>query len=95
MFERPELLWLLLAAPLAALPGVAAARAGRWRAGIGAAVLRTAVFATLVALLAGLRLPLRTPAHRMSVWWRWTLRIRSRPTSSSGCASGSRPCAAR
>ncbi len=67
MFERPELLWLLLAAPLAALPGVAAARAGRWRAGIGAAVLRTAVFATLVALLAGLRLPLRTPAHRMSV----------------------------
>jgi len=67
MFERPELLWLLLAAPLAALPGLAAARAGRWRDGMAAAALRTTLFAILVALVAGLRLPLKTPARRMSV----------------------------
>ena len=30
MFERPEVLWLLLATPLAAAPGLMAARAGRY-----------------------------------------------------------------
>ena len=67
MFERPELLWLLLAVPLAVAPGLMAARAGRRWAGAGAAALRGSLFVILVALLAGLRLPLRTPAQRMSV----------------------------
>jgi Ca-activated chloride channel family protein len=67
MFERPELLWLLLAAPLAAAPGLLAMRAGRRAAGAGSAALRTGLFAILVALLAGLRLPLKTPARRMAV----------------------------
>src|SRR5579864_6002603 len=67
MFERPELLWLLLAAPLMVAPGLMAVRAGRRAAGAGAAALRASLFVILVALLAGLRLPLRTPAQRMSV----------------------------
>ena len=68
MFERPELLWLLLAVPLAVAPGLMAARARRAGAGAGAAApLRGSLFVILVALLAGLRLPLRTPAQRMSV----------------------------
>jgi Ca-activated chloride channel family protein len=67
MFERPELLWLLLAMPLVMAPGLMAVRAGRRAAGAGAAALRTSLFVILVALLAGLRLPLKTPAQRMSV----------------------------
>ena len=67
MFERPEVLWLLLAAPLVVAPGLMAARAGRYAAGVAAAALRTGLFVILVALLAGLRLPLRTPAQRMAV----------------------------
>jgi len=67
MFERPEVLWLLLAAPLVVAPGLMAVRAGRYAAGVGAAALRAGVFVILVALLAGLRLPLRTPTQRMSV----------------------------
>src|SRR5260370_8592929 len=67
MFERPELLYLLLAMPLAVAPGLMAVRAGRRAAGAGAAALRASLFVILVALLAGLRLPLKTPAQRMSV----------------------------
>ena len=67
MFERPELLWLLLAVPLAAAPGLLAMRAGRRAAGAGSAALRVGGFAILVALLAGLRLPLKMPARRMAV----------------------------
>ena len=67
MFERPELLWLLLAMPLVVAPGLMALRAGRRAAGAGAAALRTSLFVILVALLAGMRLPLKTPAQRMSV----------------------------
>ncbi len=67
MFERPEVLWLLLATPLAVAPGLMAARAGRQAAGAGAAALRGGRFVILVALLAGLRLPLKMPAHRMAV----------------------------
>jgi Mg-chelatase subunit ChlD len=67
MFERPEMLWLLLATPLAIAPGLMAMRAGRTAAGAGAAALRGSLFVILVALLAGLRLPLRTPARRMAV----------------------------
>src|SRR3984893_11337788 len=67
MFERPELLWLLVAGPLVVAPGLMAARAGRRAAGAGAAALRLSLFVILVALLAGLRLPLKTPAQRMAV----------------------------
>jgi Ca-activated chloride channel family protein len=67
MFERPEVLWLLLAAPLVAGPGVMAMRAGRRFAGGAAAALRLGLFVILVALLAGLRLPLKVPARRMAV----------------------------
>lgn len=67
MFERPEVLWLLLAAPLAAAPGLMAARAGRRGVGLVAAALRIGLFAILVVLLAGMRLPIKTPAQRMSV----------------------------
>jgi Ca-activated chloride channel family protein len=67
MFERPDLLWLLLAAPLVVAPGLMAVRAGRRAAGAGAAALRLSLFVILVALLAGLRLPLKTPAQRMAV----------------------------
>ncbi len=67
MFERPELLWLLLGAPLMVAPGLMAVRAGRRAAGAGAAALRLCLFMILVALLAGLRLPLKTPAQRMAV----------------------------
>ena len=35
MFERPELLYLLLAMPLAVAPGLMAVRAGRRAAGAG------------------------------------------------------------
>ena len=67
MFERPEVLWLLLAAPLVVVPGLLAVRAGRRAAGAGAAALRAGLFVILVALLAGLRLPIKTPARRMAV----------------------------
>jgi Ca-activated chloride channel homolog len=67
MFERPEVLWLLLAAPLAIAPGLMAVRAGRLAAGAGGAALRGSLFVILVALLAGLRLPIKTPAQRMAV----------------------------
>lgn len=67
MFERPELLWLLLAAPLVAAPGLMATRAGRRAAGAAAAALRLCLFVILVALLAGVRLPFKTPAQRMAV----------------------------
>ena len=40
MFERPEVLWLLLATPLVVAPGLMAMRAGRYAAGATAAALR-------------------------------------------------------
>jgi Ca-activated chloride channel homolog len=67
MFERPDLLWLLLAAPLIAAPGMMAVRAGRRAAGAAAAALRLGLFATLVVLLAGFKLPIKTPARRLAV----------------------------
>ncbi|MGH7913978.1 MAG: VWA domain-containing protein, partial [Candidatus Binataceae bacterium] len=67
MFERPELLWLLLVTPLVVAPGLMAVRAGRRAAGACAAALRAGLFVILVTLLAGLRMPLRTPAQRMAV----------------------------
>lgn len=67
MFERPELLWLLLAAPIVLVPGVMAMRAGRWAAGLAASALRLGLFVILVVLAAGLQLPHKTPARRMAV----------------------------
>jgi Mg-chelatase subunit ChlD len=67
MFERPLLLWLLAAAPLVALPGVLAMRTGRPWAGALSAVLRVGVFAALVLMLAGMQLPYRAAAHRMTL----------------------------
>ncbi len=67
MFERPLLLWLLAAAPLVAFPGVLAMRTGRPWAGALSAVLRMGVFVALVLMLAGMQLPYRAAAHRMTV----------------------------
>src|SRR3989442_1414786 len=67
MFERPLLLWLLAIAPLVALPGVLALRAGRPLAGALSAVLRIGVVAALILMLAGARLPFKAAAHRMTV----------------------------
>lgn len=67
MFERPLILWLLLATPLMAVPGVLAMRAGRPLAGALSAVLRMGVFAALILLIAGARLPFNSAAQRMAV----------------------------
>jgi Ca-activated chloride channel family protein len=67
MFERPLLLWLLAAAPLVATHGILAMRAGRPLAAALSAVLRMGVFAALVLMLAGARLPYNATAHRMTV----------------------------
>src|ERR1700732_3530488 len=74
MFERPELLYLLLAMPLAVAPGLMAVRAGRRAAGAGAAALRASLFVILVALLAGLRLPTNTGGPRAAGGGRPALR---------------------
>jgi Ca-activated chloride channel homolog len=67
MYERPLLLWLLLAAPLVAVPGVLAMRAGRALAGALSAALRMGVFVALILMLAGARVPFKTAAQRMTV----------------------------
>jgi Mg-chelatase subunit ChlD len=67
MFERPLLLSLLIAAPLAAAPGWFAMAAGRRLYGALSLALRLATFAALVLMLAGIRLPERVAANRMAV----------------------------
>jgi Ca-activated chloride channel family protein len=67
MFERPLILWLLAATPLLAIPGVLAMYAGRPLAGALSAVLRMGLFAVLILILAGARLPLNSAAQRMAV----------------------------
>jgi Ca-activated chloride channel homolog len=67
VFEHPALLWLLAATPLVIAPGILAIRAGRIGAGALSTVLRLGVFAALVLMLAGLQLPTRTAAERMTV----------------------------
>jgi Ca-activated chloride channel family protein len=67
MFERPLILWLLAAAPLLAIPGIVAMRAGRPIAGALSAALRMSLFAALILMIAGARLPLNSAARRMSV----------------------------
>jgi len=67
MFERPELLWLMILAPVAAIPGLSAIRHGKWLAGGAAAGLRLAALVVLVLLLAGLRIETRTGARGLAV----------------------------
>lgn len=67
MFERPLLLWLLLAAPLVAAPGVLAMRAGNRLGGALVAAIRLGCFLALILALAGLQTPLRATAHRLAV----------------------------
>ncbi len=67
MFERPVLLWLLAAAPLAAAPGILAMRGGRTLAGALSLILRIGALAALVLAVAGARRPVVTGARHMSV----------------------------
>jgi len=67
MFDRPELLWLMLLAPLVAIPGVAAMRRGKRLAGSTSAVLRVACLIVFVLLLAGLKVATRTGARGLAV----------------------------
>ena len=65
MFERPILLWLLLAAPLVALPALMAVRRGRVGAGAIAAALRVLAFVALVFALSGFGIPTRTASRQV------------------------------
>src|ERR1700735_1384211 len=65
MFERPVLLFLLLAAPLVALPGLIAMRRGKIWAGLGAALLRVLAFAALVFALSGFGIPTPMAARQV------------------------------
>src|ERR1700722_2641599 len=65
MFERPVILWLLLAAPLVVLPGLIAARRGKVWIGGAAAALRLAAFVALVLALSGFGIPTRTASRRV------------------------------
>jgi Ca-activated chloride channel family protein len=67
MFDRPILLWLLLLAPVVAMPALIALRRGRWLAGGTAALLRVLAFATLVFALAGLGIKTRAASRRVEV----------------------------
>jgi Ca-activated chloride channel homolog len=68
MFERPIALWLLVAIPLVAAPGVLAlVRGGRSSATVISTTLRLITFTLLVVMLAGLRVPVRAAAQRMAL----------------------------
>ncbi len=68
MFERPILLWLLLASPLVAAPGVlAVVRGSRVSAAAISTAARLSTFAALILMLAGLRIPVRSAARRMAM----------------------------
>jgi Ca-activated chloride channel family protein len=67
MFERPEYLWLLAAAPLIAAPAWLAYRAGARLAGALSLVMRLGALAALVMMLAGAQRPVTTGARHMSV----------------------------
>ncbi len=67
MFDRPMLLWLLILAPLVAVPGTVAIRRGQRAAGAAEAALRVACFAILVLMAAGLRVAHQTAARRMAI----------------------------
>jgi hypothetical protein len=65
MFERPILLFLLLGAPLVALPGIIAMRGGRVWAGLGATMLRLLAFVALVFALSGFGIPTRMASRQV------------------------------
>jgi Mg-chelatase subunit ChlD/uncharacterized membrane protein len=68
MFDRPLMLWLLLASPLVIAPGAwQIVRGGKRLAGAIWAAARLVTFGTLVLMLAGLRLPVRAAARRMAL----------------------------
>src|SRR5882757_2301147 len=67
MFDRPQLLWLLVLVPIAAAPGILAMRGGLRFAGVTTAVLRALCVIGLVAMLAGLRIPGRIAAQGVAV----------------------------
>jgi len=68
MFERPIVLWLLIASPLVAAPGVLAfVRGSKAFATLISTVARLVSFALLVLMLAGLRIPIRAAAQRMAL----------------------------
>src|SRR5260370_21481942 len=67
MFERPLLLWLLIAAPLVAAPGLIAMRRDRWFGAAVSTALRLVCFVALVMMLAGFRLPIKLAARRMAL----------------------------
>jgi Ca-activated chloride channel homolog len=67
MFERPIFLWLLAAAPLVMMPGWLAMGAGRRLAGAGATGLRLLCFVAAIMVLAGLSVPFRASADRMTL----------------------------
>ncbi len=65
MFERPLLLWLLLATPLVALPALLGVRRGKVGPGLFAAALRVLAFAALVFALSGFGIPTRTASRQV------------------------------
>jgi Ca-activated chloride channel homolog len=68
MFERPLALWLLIASPLVAAPGLLAMLRGtKAFATIVSAGLRLVTFTLLLLMLAGLRIPVRASARRMAM----------------------------
>jgi len=67
MFERPLLLWLMIAGPLIVWPAVLTSRAGRPIAGLCSGFARLLCFAAVVFTLAGLKLPVHGSADRMTL----------------------------
>ncbi len=67
MFERPQLLWLMMLAPLIAAPGLMAIGRGRRLAGALETLVRTLAFGATVLLIAGLEFPIRIGADRVAV----------------------------
>src|SRR5579872_316469 len=65
MFEHPNLLWLLLATPLLAMPALMVLRRGKIVAGSLAAILRVFAFAALVFAIAGFGIRSRAGARRV------------------------------
>jgi Mg-chelatase subunit ChlD len=67
MFERPQLLWLLMLAPLIAAPGLIAIGRGRRLAGALEALVRMLAVVATVLLIAGLQFPIKVGADHMAV----------------------------
>ena len=84
MFDRPQMLWLLLALPLIVAPGLLAIRAGKRLKGALATAIRLACFVALVFALAGLETPLRSGRARWRWWSRSINRALSRRTNAPG-----------